>query len=302
MYERLQINGYPEQVNTFANRTVEEFYPHIGIQDPVKIAYVLRNLWDEPYFLDKRDAILCDPQVANLEALVIGFGGFGIDDLVKVKKQLKNLEALFIGDLTSDKHQISWIYYKDLSPILKAYAALKFLQVRGNPQFSPLRHSNLETLIVEAGVLSRHAVTQICSLELPALEHLELWLGTNQYGKTSSIDDLTPILFGDQYLNLIYLGLRNSEYSDDIASALIEASVMKVIKVLDLSMGTLTDKGAEALLKCPTIEQLDLLKVSHNYLSNHAIVKLKQINIRVIANLQKIQIANIAIVVLPTKF
>jgi hypothetical protein len=87
---------------------------------------------------------------------------------------------------------------------LKAYTKLEYLQVRGGDgyyeapdrywqDFISLRHESLKVLIIETGGLCREKISQILSLELPALEHLELWLGSHEYGGDSSIDDLMPI-------------------------------------------------------------------------------------------------------------
>lgn len=283
LMERLRINGYPEHITTFANRRVEEFDPITGITDPVGIAYAVRisSRWNEQeYITDKLERLLQDPQASSLEALVIGaWDGNIVDKLIAASSQLKSLKAVFIGDITSDECEISWIRQSDISPVLAAYPKLEVLQVRGGEglEFSPLQHNHLETLIVETGGLSCSTIQQICALNLPELEHLELWLGANVYGGNSSLEDLTPILFDVVFPNLTYLGLRNSEYSDDIADAIVRrrgaacrqtSPLMNSISVLDLSMGTLSDRGAEVLLNCPAVQQLDILNLSANFLSN----------------------------------
>ena len=55
--------------------------------------------------------------------------------------------------------------------------------------------------------------TQIEDL-LPALEHLELWLGTDEYGADTEVADLKNILQGKNLPSLRHLGLRNSEITD----------------------------------------------------------------------------------------
>jgi hypothetical protein len=62
---------------------------------------------------------------------------------------------------------------------------------------------------------------------------------------------------------------------------------MEQIKVLDLSMGTLSDRGVDELLKCRAIARLDILNVANNYLSQNAIAKLQQLDVRVISDEQK---------------
>lgn len=80
------------------------------------------------------------------------------------------------------------------------------------------------------------------------------------------------------------MGLRSSDYSDNIAQCLAELpTVISRLAVLDLSMGTLTDNGAEALLNFAPINQLHTLDVSMNNLSLNMIEKLSQLNCKVIA-------------------
>ena len=49
-------------------------------------------------------------------------------------------------------------------------------------------------------------------------------------------------------------------------------------------MGTLGDEGAEALLNCPAMHQLDTLNVDDNCLSDEMVDQMKQLDIEVIAN------------------
>lgn len=90
-----------------------------------------------------------------------------------------------------------------------------------------------------------------------------------------------PIISG-KYPRLKYLGLRNSEYSDDIAFEVAKSLIIDNLIELDLSMGYLTDEGAEALLNCPAIHQLDTLDISDNCLSNEMVERLNDLDIEVI--------------------
>ncbi|GET41650.1 STM4015 family protein [Microseira wollei] len=296
LVERLDINGYPLHATTFANRKVEEFDSEIGITDPSSTPYALRvATWNYPQYIDITHylaKLLQDDRAILVEALVFGVwdeSAILVDALVAAKEQLPNLKAVFIGDVIDSERQISWLYQSDISPVLVAYPNLEVLQVRGGNglAFSPVQHENLTAMIVETGGLGRETIAQICALKLPALEHLELWLGRDEYGGDSSIEDLMPILSNQSFPNLTYLGLRNSEYADEIAKALVNAPVLEQIIVLDLSMGTLTDEGALALLNCPAINQLDLLNVSENYLSDEMIQRLSELDVEVRANNQK---------------
>ncbi|MBD2362728.1 STM4015 family protein [Anabaena minutissima FACHB-250] len=282
LQERLQkYPGYRgEYTTTFANRPVVEFDPEMKISDPVGTAYAIRCEYDdEENAVDKLAKLLQDDQAINLQALVFGLWDGDmpndssqgvIEALVSAKDQLTSLQAVFIGDIHSEESEISWIVQSDISPILEAYPILEVLQVRGGEglAFSPfVGHDHLKALIIETGGLSSATINQICALNLPKLQHLELWLGSDNYGGDSSLADLNPILIEQKFSNLVYLGLRNSEYSDDIAEALVRSPLLKTIRIIDLSMGTLSDAGAELLLKNPVVQQLDILNLSENYLS-----------------------------------
>ncbi|OUL24160.1 hypothetical protein BV378_19790 [Nostoc sp. RF31YmG] len=296
-----RLNEYQgDHITQFANRQVVEFDINIGITEPTNKAYALRCGYDEneedlPSQLSR---LLQEPNAHKLEALVLGLWAEAyerdsseiVQALVDAKQYLTNLKAIFFGDIIGDECEISWIQQSDISPILQTYPKLEILQVRGGDglQFSlPVQHNHLKALIVETGGLSRDTVAQICHMNLPALEHLELWFGREDYGGDCWIEDIHPILFEEKFPNLTYLGLRNSQFTDEIANAIVSSPVMNSISVLDLSMGTLSDAGAEELLNCQAISYLDILNVSESFLSQEVIEKLSTLDVRVLVNNQK---------------
>lgn len=306
-----KLNGLPGQyATTFANRRVIEFDPKIGITDPVGTAYALRvnyrwqggfNREPDASIVDKLQLFVQDPLACQIEALVIGFWcanlGYDwcsrhvVDALIDVYEQLPNLKALFLGDIEDSECMISSITQSNISLIFVAYPQLEVLKIRGDRyytgeglRFEPLQHDNLKALIIESGGLRREVINQLCTFELPSLEYLELWTGRDDYGGTSSIEDVMPIISGQQFPKLKYLGLRNSEYTDDIAFALVRSPLIEQLIELDFSRGTLADEGAEALLNCPAVHQLDTLNVDDNCLSRPMVARLKQLEIEVIAN------------------
>ena len=290
------------RVNKFFNRKVEDFVPQMDITDPVGTAYALRiDLWeeqevDDPDITIKLEPLLQEPKVSQIEALVFGMwdeynrnSSIVVNALVAAKDKLKSLKAVFIGDIEFSEWMISSIEQSDVSPILKAYPNLEVLQIRGGTglAFSPLQHDNLKAIVIETGGLRQETIAQISALNLPELEHIELWLGSRRYEGNSSVNDLMPIFSGKLFPMLSYLGLRNSEYSDDIARAVVNTPAIEFLKVLDLSMGTLTDAGAEVLLNCPAVDQLDILNVEDNFLSEAMIERLSKLNCQIISYNQK---------------
>ncbi|MFJ3614240.1 STM4015 family protein [Streptomyces hydrogenans] len=189
--------------------------------------------------------------------------------LMGANDRLTALEAVFLGDMTFEDCEISWIVQSDVTPLLAAYPALRELGVRGGTglAFPSVRHTGLETLVVEAGGLGAEVVRGIAGSDLPALESLELWLGTDEYGGDSSPEDLAPLLSGEAFPALRSLGLCNSVIEDRVAAAVAGAPVVARLDRLDLSMGVLTDEGAGALLDGQPLTHLRELDLEHHYLS-----------------------------------
>lgn len=308
-----RLEGYPGyrggHATRFANRTVHELVdPGNGLPTPSQTAYALRceDYEDDAAVLTHRlQALLQAPESEQIEALVFGMwdGGEGVctgdtssrefvERLASLHDRLPNLKALFIGDIASEECEISWLMQSDMSPLLRAYPQLEMLQVRGGMglQFEPGKqavHEHLKALIVETGGLSRETVQQIYAWDFPALEHLELWFGSEHYGGDCWEDDLAPILDDLKFPNLTYLGLRNSQFTHEMIDHLVRSPLLAGLQVLDLSLGTLDDEGAAKLLACEAIRDLEILNVSESYLSGAMIDQLQALGIRVMADGQR---------------
>jgi hypothetical protein len=244
-------------------------------------------------------ALLDHPGAQALEAIVVGAWGEMFDQqaeatrvveaLVAARDRLPKLRAIFFGDITYEECEISWIQNTDVSPIFDAYPALEHFAVRGSNglRLGTLRHQQLRSLAVQCGGLESAITHEVTAAELPALEHLELWLGTENYGGTTTIDDLAPILSGACFPSLTYLGLRDSEHADALAAAVASAPVLDRIRILDLSLGTLGDEGAAALLASPAVARLQKLDIHHHFCSNEMVERLQGLGIEVDASEQE---------------
>jgi hypothetical protein len=193
-----------------------------------------------------------------------------IEALAAARDRFPALRAVFLGDISMEEAEISWINQSDVSPLLAAYPALEEFGVRGGSglEFTALRHENLRRLEAQTGGLPAAVVRGIGASDLPALEHLDLWLGVDNYGGDAEIGDLQPFLSGARLPRLRHLALRNSEMQDQVAAAVAAAPVVARLEVLDMSMGTLTDEGAAALLGGQPLTHLRKLDLYHNYLSD----------------------------------
>lgn len=255
------------------------------------VAYrVEKEQWDEA--IDTYlESFLTEPAACLVQALVIGWWAGASDSgpeeviaaLLAARDRLPNLRGLFLGDIPFSENEISWINQADLTDLLAAFPRLEHFRSRGGNGLGlqVFRHEHLKSLALEASNLPRDVVRAVGASDLPALEHLELWLGTSEYGADTMPADLEGILQARHLPALRYLGLRNSEIADDIAAALAGAPLLQRLRVLDLSLGTLSDSGAEALLANPAIARLEKLDIHHHYVSEELVERLRGLGIEV---------------------
>ncbi len=282
--------GNYQHADSFIGKPVVDYTTEIGIADPIDTIYRFSVEYDsETSIIDLLSQFAEHPHASKVTGLVIGMWDCDessqnvVDFLVDARQKLSSLSALFLGDIIDEENQISWIEQCDVSPLLAAYPQLEHLQVRGNDglSFGELKHDRLKTLIVETGGLSVERVREICASQLPQLEHLELWLGTDNYGGDTTPADLAPILNGSLFPYLQYLGLRDSEIADRMAIAVADATILVRIKTLDLSLGNLGNIGAAALLASPLINHLEKLDLHHHYISEALVKQLEKLSIEI---------------------
>jgi hypothetical protein len=301
--ERLGALGNGTYTTRFANRDVQTPTPtqlkSAAIELLPQIAYALRWRGGEELG-DQFIQLLNSSNTDQIEALVIGRwdeeccieenSRKTVELLIAASDRLPNLKALFIGDITSEDSEISWIEHSDLSPILEAYPQLEVLQVRGGTGLrfkAKAKHENLKALILETGGLSRETVYQLYDWQFPALEHLEFWFGSENYGGDCWEQDMAAILDDLKFPNLTYLGLRNAAFADEMIDRLVRSPLLAGLQVLDLSMGTLGDEGAGKLLNCAALRDLETLNVAESYLSGAMIDQLSALGIQVMAMEQR---------------
>lgn len=206
-----------------------------------------------------------------------------LEALVTAADRLPNLRALFLGDIASEENEVSWIHQTDVSTVWQAFPRLEVFGLRGSNglKLGRVQHNHLKQLTIESGGLPKSVLAELAAASLPALEHLELYLGTDNYGWDGSIDDVAPLLASDRFPRLKYLGLRDSEIADAVAQAVVKSPLFEKIEALDLSLGTLGDEGAEALLAAPAVKKLQRLDLHHHYMSDAVMARVQHLGIDV---------------------
>jgi hypothetical protein len=202
--------------------------------------------------------------------------------LVASHDRLKSLKHLFFADILGEESEISWIEHTNVAPILAAFPNLETLVLRGaGITFGRAGHEGLRELLVQSGGMLPDGVRDISESEWPRLERLTLWLGTSEYGGGAGPDELAHLLEGRGIPRVRHLGLMNSDRQDEIVGALVTSPVVNQLKTVDLSMGTLSDKGAEALVEnAETLRRLERIDVRWNFIHDELATELeKQLNI-----------------------
>ncbi len=134
----------------------------------------------------------------------------------------------------------------------------------------------LTELTIETCALSKRRLADVLAAKLPRLARLELWFGSADQGANCKIKDLAPLLGGKLFPKLTALGLRNCELADAIATALPASAIAARLESLDLSMGCLSDAGAQALADgASAFERLATLNIDDNFLSAAGIRQVK---------------------------
>ncbi|MEA3210209.1 MAG: hypothetical protein QOE70_3266 [Chthoniobacter sp.] len=266
-----------------------ELYDPSKTPDYAGRIYRIATNWDQGMsFAEQFKKFTANPACGATKGIVAG--AFHGDDpgrgseevvqlLVAARQLLPNLRGIFVGDVVGEENEISWIIQSEMTPLFEAYPALEHFRVRGSGGLGiggGIRHAALQSLVFESGGLPAGLMGEIAASEVPALVDLEIWTGSDNYGGDSTVADLRPFLDGSAWPWLRRLGLRDCEYADSLAEALIGAPMLARIQELDLSLGNLGDRGGEALLKNPALVQLQKLDLHHHYFSEGMVKKLAQ--------------------------
>ncbi|OLT25106.1 cytoplasmic protein [Actinomadura sp. CNU-125] len=233
-----------------------------------------------PAFRTAFESFVKTVDTAEVTALVIGFWDmepFPVRVLTDAAASFPNLKSLFIGDIVLEEAELSWIMHTDLTPVLRAFPGLERLDVRGAEDLVlyPFRSESLKVLRFESAGLPAEVVRAVAASELPNLEHLDLWLGIGERGGDATVADVQPFLAGARFPSLRHIGLQNTPMLDELADAIGSAPVVPRLESLALSLGVLTDRGAEALLSGQPLTHLRKLDLRHHYLSDAMVARTK---------------------------
>ena len=296
--------SFEEYLTEFAGLPVVEFPVRQGAPvpevEPGDVAWRLRIEADwgrnQGYYKDFKERFadfLEQVDVSRVRALIIGMTAYedqfdsetAVQLLAEHAAAFPKLRAIFIGDVVREDSDVAYIEHTDLMPVLESYPLLEGFHVRGSgydlhggrsAAVRPFKHEALRVLVFESGGLSAEIIRAIGESEIPELEHLELYFGDENYGGGAGIEDIEWLLSGEKFPKLRHLGLCDAPNQDEIAAALAHAPIMARLDELDLSLGTLGDEGAAALLAGQPLTHLKSLDLYHHYLSDEMMQRLRE--------------------------
>lgn len=225
--------------------------------------------------------ILADPEFSGLEEIIIGCWGEAwdendgaqaiIDGIVENKDKFSHIKSLFIGDMDFEECEVSWIIQGDYSKLWDAMPQLEKLVIKGSTGLSlgKISHRNLKHLEIICGGLPADIIKEIEESNLPSLETLLLYIGIEDYGFDGDASTIKDLLAHSSFPNLTYLGITDSEIQDELTEVVLNSKYMNQITTLDLSMGSLTDKGGQLILdKLPLYPNIKALNLEYHFLSD----------------------------------
>jgi uncharacterized protein (TIGR02996 family) len=264
------------------DKEIAELTWHLGFIRKARLAarYDGPNL-DEVYraFMQLGSARFC-------RALVLGPANLGDEnhygEVLEAMDELglpQLLDDLFIGDFTYEDSELSWSHLGDMAPLWPKLSRLMRLKLRmGSMTLGKVVLPELRHFTVETGGLAKDNLTSIIEAEWPKLEHLEIYLGQDNYGGDCTVADLAPILDGRIPRGVKYLGLCNSELADELAGVIGDAKVLAQLTTLDLSKSTLSDEGGRVILShAKRFAHLARLDLTECYLSEGMVEELTKL-------------------------
>lgn len=230
--------------------------------------------------------ILSDPEFPSLTELIIGSWGGPYEDscqeildgIISHSEQFSHIEKLFVGDMDYEECEVSWILQGNYSKLWAAMPQLKELTIKGTTdlELGEICHEGLESLTIICGGLPSDVIASIQEAKLPNLKKLLLYIGIDNYGFDGNAGTIKTLLEKADFPKLEYLGIADSEIQDELTEVVLESKFMKQIHTLDLSCGTMTDKGGEMILKkLPAYENIKVLDLHYHYMSDKMLEKLK---------------------------
>lgn len=266
-----------------------------GFWSSLKIFNVIDWMDDKFPTREVLDRLFTNPAAIVLDELKVGVirWEYNARDVAMVIEEAakapfaSSLTALRFGEVAGIDIDCAHHPIGDLSGITKdAFPNLRELTMWGTEiSLGELDLPKLVKLQVQTCGLSQENVAAVVDGNLPALEFLDLWFGSEDYGNDNTIDSVAPMLESTEWPKLAHLGLMNCPFADEICARIGTSQLVRQLSELDLSMGTMSDDGARSLLAHrDALAHLKQIDVSRTYVTEGMVAELRQIGPTIVAN------------------
>lgn len=233
--------GFLEKVTIASN--FDRSPLHDGKLEHIEVSEVLRRLLD---------GSLAGRFLRELTLGISDFESNGYDAEMSLigDRPRPLIRSLYVGDFSREETELNWSNLGDAGVMWKALPNLREVTLRsGSMELGELVLPELRSFSTLTGGLRKSELAAIARAQWPKLEKLELQIGSDRYGSDCALEDFAPILEGKGIPpSLKHLAFANSELADGLVPMIAASPVLRQLEVLDLSLGTLGQEGAEALL------------------------------------------------------
>ncbi len=236
----------------------------------IKSARIARPSDKSPYTLrELANELLFSSSARFLQTLVIGAdgdsAGFDYRPVVEVLLRAKPraLQRLVLAELPGSSIELNATQLGPLDGLMEALPNLRSLTLRGGTMsLDTLEHEHLQDLRIEAAPLSAGNAQAVGQGSLPMLSRLSLSAGQAQ------APIMGALLDAQRWPALRHLAITQTETTEVLLEALLNAPLLRQLQTLDLSAGSLDDAQVERLLSGQSaLEHLEHLDLSGNFLS-----------------------------------
>lgn len=187
--------------------------------------------------------------------------------------KLTGLRHIFLGDFDAAMHlDISMAMGGNIGELLNTFPGLETIHLLSSaPELiASVRHIGLKSLSIIGSGLDDEFIENLGECVFPDLEKLVLCPGGNEYGGMGeNVGSIKRLIAANPFKSVRHLGLCSSTAVDQLIRVLAGSELLAQLESLDLSLGELTDKGADFLIKeNASFEHLKSLDLYHNFLSD----------------------------------
>lgn len=177
------------------------------------------------------------------------------------------------------EEMLSWTEAGELAGTATLFPNLEELEVHaGSYQLTAPHFPRLQRLTLRTCGMTAENLEAIAAADWPALERLELWVGSASYGVRVTAEQFEPLLQSTRLPRLRSLALCNCELTDTLCASVLASPLLPGLESLSLAKGTMTEAGALLLIDgAQRLRHLELLDVDDNYLSDEIVARLQHV-------------------------